>query len=673
MEKNQLKYCSSPYLQQHANNPVHWHPWHQEALEKAKKENKPILLSIGYSACHWCHVMAHESFEDEETAQLMNENFINIKVDREERPDLDKIYQLSHQILNQQGGGWPLTVFLQPENHLPFFSGTYFPKQKKYGLPSFQTVLMTIAELYKNQPKEIHEQSVQLKNIFNKLTFPQSTTEGLLSEEPIELAIDQLEEDFDEVNGGFGTAPKFPSPTNLQRLLRRYKDSPRDKKAAQMLRKTLDAMAMGGIYDQIGGGFFRYCVDDHWEVPHFEKMLYDNGSLLALYSQASVLLKNPYYKQIAIDTANWAIKKMQSPQGGFYTSLDADSLGIEGKFYLWDPKEIEGILTNEEYQLVKEIYNLQQSPNFKQQWHLYQIIPIASLSKENLEILENAKQRLLKARRERIAPHKDEKILTSWNGLMIRGLAIAGFVLQEQRFIDAAEKALLFIQHNMHTEQGLYACYKSDHAYNLAYLDDYAFLLDATLFQLQAKFSASLLNFAMTLANECIEKFYDKEHGGFFFTAHSHEHLIYRPKIYSDEALPSGNGIMAFALNRLGHLLGNLKYISIAENTIQSAWQDIETTPVTHQTLLHALEEILQPVELVFIVYKNEIDINRWKKKLIDNYHTHRISFLIPISEANKIDVLGKFKSADKDIVAYRCKDQKCSLPITDLTYLFNS
>lgn len=671
MDKNQLKHCASPYLQQHAENPVHWQPWGPEALEQAKAENKPILLSIGYSACHWCHVMAHESFEDQPTAELMNEHFINIKVDREERPDLDKIYQTGHQILNQQSGGWPLTIFLDPQNHLPFFSGTYFPLQPKHGLPAFQTVLKTLVNLYHEKPEQIQQQNQQLKMVFTKLANPDTPTEGLLSDEPIELALDLLEEDFDEVNGGFGSAPKFPLPTNLQRLLRRSHGSPRDKKAAQMLRKTLDAMTMGGLYDQIGGGFFRYSVDSHWEIPHFEKMLYDNGPLLALYAQASVLLKNPYYKTICYETANWVLKKMQAHKGAFYSTLDADSLGIEGKFYLWNKDELESLLTTEECNLVQSVYNFQQTPNFKKYWHLHQVIPLASLSQKDFELLNTAKAKLLKFRRERIAPHKDEKILASWNGLMIRGLAIAGFLFQELRFIEASEKALLFIKKNMHTEAGLCACYKSDHAYNLAYLDDYAFLIDACLFQLQAKFNSELFEFTQQLADECIEKFYDPEHGGFFFTANGHEQLIQRQKAFMDEALPSGNGVMAFALNRLGHLTANINYLNAAEQTIQSAWRHIESNPAAHHSLLHALEEILQAPELLIIIYKESANLSQWKNTITENYHPHRLCLLLSEAECLQSPHFNHYKlSNSSDVTAYKCKNHKCSEPILSPSHL---
>ncbi len=671
MDKNELNHCESPYLQQHATNPVHWLPFDENALEKARERQKPILLSIGYSACHWCHVMAHESFEDEQTAALMNQLFVNIKVDKEERPDIDRIFQTCHQILNQQSGGWPLTVFLDPDTLLPFFSGTYFPKAAKHGLPAFSTVLNTLSDLFQNQPEAIKHQNLELKQLLSKVANPKVESEGLLSEEPVELALDQLEEDFDPVNGGFGKAPKFPLPTNLQRLLRRYNGTPRDKTAQLMLRKTLDAMAMGGIYDQIGGGFFRYSVDARFEIPHFEKMLYDNGPLIALYAQARVLLKAPHYGTVAKESANWALKKMRHPKGGFYTSLDADSLGIEGKFYLWDIQEVKALLEPEAYELLTHVFNFHEPQNFKGLWHLHQVMPIAQLDEVDKSCLTEAKRLLLQTRRERIAPHKDEKILTGWNGLMSRGLALAGFLLHETTYTEAAERALLFIKDNLYVNQTLHACYKDNKAYNAAYLDDYAFVIDAILFQLQAKYNEDLFNFAITLADECLEKFYDSKNGGFYFTSEDHPAIITRQKIYSDEALPSGNGIMAFCLNRLGHLCRNMQYLEAAEKTLQSAWQHIEAQPLAHNSLLNALEELLNPPEIAMIFYKDEADLLPWRRAFVQHYNTHRLSIFISEAEQASHPCFKSFKTSGAEVTVYRCKDQYCKKSITELSELF--
>lgn len=669
MEKNRLSECLSPYLQQHANNPVHWYPWGPEALEKARVENKPILLSIGYSACHWCHVMAHESFEDEQTAKLMNKLFVNIKVDKEERPDLDKIYQTTHQLLNERGGGWPLTVFLTPKEHLPFFSGTYFPKDAKYGLPAFHTVLNTIAELYRTKYSDIENQGKEVSAALASMSKHTLAPNVKLSNEPIEFALDQLEEEFDEVSGGFGQAPKFPMASRLQQLLRRYHGEPRDKKSIQMLKKTLDNMAMGGIYDQVGGGFFRYSVDHHWEIPHFEKMLYDNALLLAIYAQASLFLKNDYYKTIAYETANWALKKMHDPGGGFYSTIDADSLGIEGKFYLWNKDEIQINLLAEEYQLFATVFNLRQTSNFNHEWHLHQVVPIASLNAHDLELLNSSKAKLFQLRKQRIAPHKDQKILTSWNGLMIRGLSLAGFIFQEPRFMEAAKNALYFIKTHLHQSTKLYACYKNNIAYNLAYLDDYAFLLDSILYYLQMEFDPELLAFAKTLADEAIANYFDTKEGGFYFTAHEHEKLIQRPKLLTDDVLPSGNGVMIFALNRLGHLLGNSHYLDIAHKSLLYSWSALEAHPALNQSILHALEEMVQPPSLLVILYKESTDIQTWKEAVIKQYSPHQLCLFIPESHKNHLPVTANFNLGEHHVAAILCKGNQCQAPVYDLDH----
>lgn len=667
MEKNHLNDSLSPYLQQHATNPVHWYPWGEEALKKAKAENKPILLSIGYSACHWCHVMAHESFEDEATADLMNRLFINIKVDREERPDLDKIYQTSHQLLNQKGGGWPLTVFLNPKNHLPFFSGTYFPRESKYGLPAFDTVLKVLSELYQNQFDHIQEQMQQMQAALKKLQTHNIARDIHFSHDPIEFAIDLMEEEFDEVNGGFSRAPKFPMPAYLNQLLRRYHGDPRDRKALNMLKKTLDNMAMGGIYDQIGGGFFRYSVDEHWEIPHFEKMLYDNAALMAIYAQASVLFKNEFYKTIAYETGNWALKKMRAPEGAFYSTLDADSLGIEGKFYVWDKSEIQSSLTPEEYAVFSTVFNLRQTANFEKQWHLHQVMPLTSLNEHDLALINSSKIKLFQVRKQRISPHKDQKILTSWNALFIRSLSISGFLFQEPRFIEAAKQALYFIKNSLYKDKKLSACYKDKQAYCNAYLDDYAFLIDALICYLQADFDTELLEFAIELTDVCIDNFYDKANAGFYYTSHHHETLIQRPKILMDESLPSGNGIMVLVLNRLGHLLSRTDYLSIAEQTLRYSWATMEASPTMHQSLLNALEEYINPPEFLTLIHQDDADLTAWKKALISNYNPHRICLFLTESLAKSVPIFAGFKLDSKPVAVYLCKGTSCSAPIYEV------
>ena len=401
---NHLKQESSPYLLQHADNPVDWYAWNEEALQKAREENKPILLSIGYSACHWCHVMAHESFEDPATAEVMNRLFINIKVDREERPDLDKIYQSAHQLLAQRAGGWPLTVFITPDDHTPFFAGTYFPKQPRHGMPAFVEVMQKVEAFYRDNQDDIRAQNSALLEAMQNLT-PTSDRKVTINSIPLDEARQQLAHNYDATYGGFGQAPKFPHPTNLERLLRHWaatgaSDRP-DQAARDMCYVTLHAMASGGMYDQLGGGFFRYSVDEKWMIPHFEKMLYDNGPLLALYSQAWQTFRDQAFKRIATQTAEWVMREMQSPQGGYYSTLDADSEGKEGKFYVWSDGEVRQLLDNNEYNLLRQVFGFDQPPNFEGEWHLHNYLSVEHVA-ERLKLektsaaqaFEQAKQKL---------------------------------------------------------------------------------------------------------------------------------------------------------------------------------------------------------------------------------------------------------------------------------------
>lgn len=577
---NQLAQETSPYLQQHMHNPVDWYAWNDATLAKAKKENKPILLSIGYAACHWCHVMAHESFEDEETAAIMNQLFINIKVDREERPDLDKVYQTAHYLLTQRSGGWPLTIFLSPDDLIPFFSGTYFPKESRYQLPAFKEVLHGIADYYKKNPEEIKKQNTNLMNFLQR--EQPSLSVSLLTDEPIKIALELLEQKFDTTYGGLKGAPKFPNPPIIEFLLQ--ENSP-------MAFITLEKMAAGGIYDQLQGGFFRYTVDEKWEIPHFEKMLYDNAQLLFLYAYASKKLAQQHFADIARETANWTIDKMQSPEGGYYSSLNADSEGQEGKFYIWDSAEIKKILSAEEFQFAETYFNLKEKPNFENQWHL----TVSQLNKEDKKLLSIVKQKLLTVRDKRISPSCDDKILTAWNALMIKAMAVAGDVLQERRYMESAERALHLIQKKLMVNNSLMATYKDNKAHLPAYLDDYAFLLDAVMTLFRISKDKKYLPFAQTLADNLLMHFFDKEKGGFFFTADNHEKILYRSKTMQDEAIPSGNAIAAGALLQLGRELNEPRYVNAVENTLQTAWSSLSHYPSLHCGLLIVLKNYLSP------------------------------------------------------------------------------
>lgn len=585
---NHLKNETSPYLLQHANNPVEWYPWGQEAIERAQREKKPILLSIGYASCHWCHVMAHESFEDPETARIMNDLFINIKVDREERPDIDKIYQTTHYFLTQQPGGWPLNLFLSPDDLTPFFSGTYFPREARYQLPPFKDVLQKISGIYQYNSADVKQQSKQLNNLLQS----QSATldnKIKIDKQPLELVEVKLSQIYDAEFGGFGKEPKFPHPTVLEFLL---------KHKSAMAYDSLRHMAHGGIYDQLAGGFFRYSVDAKWQIPHFEKMLYDNGQLLYLYALAALQTKEELFIRVTRETAEWVIREMQSHEGGYYSSLDADSEGHEGKFYIWNKFEIEELLDENEAKFADVYFGLHELPNFDNQWHLHVANSLEATAKK-LDILPETahrllasiKQKLFAARGKRIRPATDTKILTAWNALMIKGLLFAGQVLNEPRFIESAEKALIFIHKKLWVNGRLLATYKDECARFQAYLDDYAFLLDA----LTVEFSTNKnhLQFAKQLADDLINHFFDEQAGGFFFTANDHEKLLYRPKNFNDEALPAGNAVAIRALLKLGKIAYESKYRDYVEKTLRAGWALLLEFPVEHCCMLMGLIEYL--------------------------------------------------------------------------------
>jgi len=464
MENNTFTNCliheTSPYLQQHAHNPVDWYPWRKEALEKARREDKPILLSVGYSACHWCHVMEQESFEDEAVAKVMNERFVCIKVDREERPDLDKIYQTAHQLLTQRPGGWPLNMFITPDDHMPFFGGTYFPKTSKFGMPGFTDVLQRVANFYHEHRKEIVEQGDSLRELFGRIQPGGPPPDAEISDNVLKEALAQLKNQFDPRHGGFGGAPKFPHPTSIEFCLRRWAHSvvtgKPDSEVRHIARFTLRAMASGGIYDQIGGGFCRYAVDEQWMIPHFEKMLYDNAQLLPLYPDAFLATGDNLFKRVAEETAVWTIREMQSPEGGYYSTLDADSEGHEGKFYVWTTEELKNLLNADEWNVLEARYGLKGKPNFEGKWHLHVHAGLADIADKlpyqgaDIDaLLASAHSKLFAAREKRIRPGRDEKILTSWNGLMIKGMARAGRLLERQDFIASAERALDFIRDHL--------------------------------------------------------------------------------------------------------------------------------------------------------------------------------------------------------------------------------
>lgn len=648
---NRLANETSPYLLQHADNPVDWFPWGDEALTLAKGLDKPILLSIGYSACHWCHVMAHESFENPETAALMNAHFINIKVDREERPDIDQIYQSAHALMSRRSGGWPLTMFLTPEQ-APFYGGTYFPPTPRYNLPGFADLLKQVSAAYSERKDDIRLQSGPLLEALNqpaKAVIPSALDASMVDD-----AIRQLKAGFDPQHGGFGGAPKFPNAPDWALLLRVAADG--DAKARHMLETTLTHMASGGIYDQLGGGFCRYSVDERWEIPHFEKMLYDNGQLLSLYSQAWRLTRNVQYRRVVEETVAWLLRDMRTPEGAFYAALDADSEGEEGKYYVWRREEIQSLFVSGDYQVVAAQFGLNLRPNFEgHAWHLTLTGP-----EDQMLTLRAARNVLLEHRGKRVPPGLDDKILAAWNGLAICGLARAGRIFDREDWVRVAQQALDFIRGHMVKNGCLFATYQHGEARLNAYLDDHAFLLEALLELMQTSFRKQDLEFAVMLANTLLERFEDAGQGGFYFTSHDHETLIQRPKTPYDNAIPSGNGIAASCLLRLGHLLGETRYLESAERTLAGLGGALRNNPAACPSLLCALQEWLTPPTLV-ILRGDAGALPRWQQAVHQQFRPHCLVIAIPGTIATGYPTLDK--TPGEAVNAWVCRGVEC-LPV---------
>ena len=679
---NQLANETSPYLRQHAHDPVDWYAWGPEALQKAHREGKPIHLSVGYLACHWCHVSQKESFQDEETARVLNENFVNIKVDREERPDIDRIYQVAQQLLTQRTGGWPLTMFLAHEDQRPFFGGTYFPKEARYGLPAFKDLLLRVAQFYRERPAELRAQNEALVAAFDKMIPPPAAPDTELTDAPLRAARVQFGRIFDQKNGGFGGAPKFPQPQICTRLLRDWRatvDAPEpDLAALYMVTLTLRRIADGGINDQLAGGFCRYSVDEAWLIPHFEKMLYDNASLLASYAQAALATGDAEYARIAEETAAWILAAMQSPEGGFYSSFDADSEGHEGTYYVWNREEVRALLDDKEYAVFAPRFGLDRPANFEGKWHLYvaqslediaaaAALPVAEVSR----LIAAARAKLLAVRARRVPPARDDKVLTSWNALMIRGLAIAARALERPELAEAATRALDLIRARLWRDGRLLATYMDGRAHLNAYLDDYVFLADAILELQQVRFRADELSFAQALLEVVLREFEDAPAGGFFFTSSDHEQLIHRYKTYADDATPSGNAVAAYVLQRFGHLLGEPRYLAAAERTIRAAWADLPRYPQACATLLTALEELLHPPEII-ILRGEEPAIGAWQRELAALYAPRRLLLAVP-KDAPQLPPALADKPAHGEAVAYICRGSVCSAPVESLEALLSA
>ena len=666
---NRLANETSPYLQQHAANPVDWYPWGEEALAEAKRTGKPILLSVGYSACHWCHVMAHESFEDASIAKVMNDLFVNIKVDREERPDIDQIYQVAQAMITQRNGGWPLTMFLTPEQ-LPFFGGTYFPNAARHGMPAFPELLKRVRQYYDENPEEVRGNGEHVVTALASSVPRGGSHPSQFSALALDDAASQLAESFDRKHGGFSGAPKFPHPDSIELLLRRHARTG-DKRSLDMAVITLRKMAEGGIYDQVGGGFARYSVDAEWAIPHFEKMLYDNGWLLRLYADGWAVTREPLFAKVCRETAEWVMREMQSPEGGYYSSLDADSEGEEGKYYVWTLDEVRAALSPEEFAAASLAFGLGEPPNFESHaWHLVVARPIAEVARKlkcrqaDIEqLIESTRRKLYAEREKRVRPGRDEKILTSWNAMMIAGMARAGRVFGRADWIDSARRALDFIHRVLVKDGRLLATCKDGRAHLDAYLDDHAYLLAALLEMLQADFRPADLEWAEELGAMLMDRFHDPDAGGFFFTSHGHESLIHRPKPGPDNATPSGNAVAALALHRLAFLTGETRYSDASADTIALFWAQMQRQPTAFGTMLAALEEQLEPPGTV-IVRGEPAALGPWHALLDAAYQPTRITLFVPPGARPLPPPLDK--PASLTVNAWVCKGVTCLPPIAN-------
>ena len=669
---NALAGESSPYLRQHADNPVDWLPWSAAALERARVENKPILLSIGYSACHWCHVMAHESFEDADTAAFMNANFVNVKVDREERPDIDRIYQTAHQLLAQRPGGWPLTMFLAPDSQLPFFGGTYFPREPKYGMISFRQLLERIVEVCRAEPDKIRRQGDAVRQALIQIELAENQNREAADIAALATFDEQMLSAYDDRHGGFGKAPKFPQPAILRQALRRAWMKAADDPVRKAIDHTLRRIAAGGIHDHVGGGFFRYSVDAEWMIPHFEKMLYDNGQLLQVFAEAFGLTGDARYRAAADGIVAWLEAEMRAPSGAWYAALDADSDGEEGKFYLWTPDEVRDIVGDDAYAPLAWRFGLERPANFEGRWHLHGYHDVDEVvAKFDLDAGAYAERHaaaragLLAARATRVRPGLDDKVLASWNALVVRGLATAARSFARADYHALARRAIDALRAECWHDDRLLALAQSSGKHLPAYLDDYAQLLAGVIDCLQFEWDGDLLAFAVTLAERLLADFEDRDNGGFYFTAADHEKLIQRPKSWQDEAMPSGNAVAALALQRLGVLLGETRYCDSAGRALQSVADNVNQTPFYAAGFVAVLEE-LSSAPLQLIVRGESGALAAWRDAILPRLSPAQSAYFIP-ADAPGLPPAIADKTATELPAAWPCEGFSCRAPLVDL------
>ncbi len=669
-KENRLIHETSPYLLQHADNPVDWYPWGEEALEKARAEDKPILLSIGYSSCHWCHVMAHESFEDEDIAQLMNDDFISIKVDREERPDLDTIYMRAVVAMTGRGG-WPLTVFLTPEGK-PFFGGTCFPAQDRHGLPSFRNVLQSVSQAYRERQDDILSSAQGILAHIVQQDVSPGVPGAELSLTTLDEAVRTLNKRFDRASGGFGAAPKFPQAMSLDFLLRDYHRTG-NSQALRIVERSLEKMAKGGIYDQLGGGFHRYSVDNKWLVPHFEKMLYDNALLSRLYLRAYQATGKPLYRRIVEETLEYVLREMTSPEGGFYSAQDADTEGEEGKFFVWTPDQIKAVLGEEEGALFNQYFSVSEEGNFEGKNVLSiprypdVVAHLAGISVERLEdVIARGRQQLFAARGQRVRPGRDEKVITSWNGLMLASLAEAARFLDREEYREAAVRNADFLLRELRRDSQLLRTYKDGQAKVQGYLEDYASLSDGLLTLYEATFDERWFLEARALANAMLSRFQDQSRAGFYDTD-GEEALITRTRSWEDNAIPSGNSMAADVLLRLGALTAEAGYEQEAVDILRATSHAAARYPSAFGHLLSALNFYLSPPEEIAIVGDPTADDTRALVKVIyGHYRPSKVVALgLPKDDGETVvPLLAGRSQLQGRATAYVCRRFTCQRPV---------
>ena len=678
---NRLKSEMSPYLLQHAHNPVDWYPWGDEAFQKARTEKKPIFLSIGYATCHWCHVMAHESFEDEEVARLLNKHYVAIKVDREERPDVDKIYMHVCQSLTGHGG-WPLSIFMTPEGK-PFFAGTYFPKSKRMGMPGFIDVLEQIADMWENDRASILKSSEAITAAIQ----PESDLDAsvqTLSVDTLKKGYTQLARTFDPSRGGFGASPKFPTPHHLTFLLRWYRRS-HEPRALEMAEKTLNAMREGGIFDQVGFGFHRYSVDEKWLVPHFEKMLYDQALLALAYIETHQATGKAEFAKVAREIFTYVLRDMTGPDGGFYSAEDADSEGKEGLYYVWTPREIKDHLGKEAGDLFCRFYGITEAGNFEEgrsiphiRFSLEVFAKREGMDPARLEaILQDAREKLFDLRKRRVPPLKDDKILTSWNGLMIAAFAKGHMALGDQAYAEAARKAAAFVLKHLRTKKGrLLRRFRQGEAAYPGYLDDYAFLVWGLIELYEATFEVSYLEEAISLNQAMIDIFWDEEGGGLYFTGKGNEPLITQSKEIYDGALPSGNSVAALNFLRLSRMTGNVDLEERIQQLARVFSKQVHAQPIAYTQMLGTLDFMIGPSQEIVVAGDPALRATHAMVRAIHaKFLPNKVLLLRPEGVAGKrLVALSPFVEAmlpvNEQPTAYVCENYACKTPIRDLKQL---